>query len=316
MVRMRLQTIEYDVMKGIVLAGGSGTRLYPITKGVSKQLIPIFDKPMVYYPISVLMQAGIREILIISTPSDLPAFRRLLGDGSDFGVEFSYAEQPSPDGLAQAFIIGEEFIGDDCACLVLGDNIFHGSGFGEMLVEAVKAAEEEGKATVFGYRVSDPQRYGVAEFDADGNCLSIEEKPEHPKSNYAVTGLYFYPNSVVKIAKSIRPSARGELEITTVNQRFLEEGKLKVQTLGQGFAWLDTGTHDSLAEASIYIEAIEKRQGVKVACLEALAFGKGWIDAEKMRELAAPMLKNQYGQYLMKVVEESIGGGRCSHGEI
>lgn len=316
MVRMRLQTIEYDVMKGIVLAGGSGTRLYPITKGVSKQLIPIFDKPMVYYPISVLMQAGIREILIISTPSDLPAFRRLLGDGSDFGVEFSYAEQPSPDGLAQAFVIGEEFIGDDCACLVLGDNIFHGSGFGEMLVEAVKAAEEEGKATVFGYRVSDPQRYGVAEFDADGNCLSIEEKPEHPKSNYAVTGLYFYPNSVVEIAKSIRPSARGELEITTVNQRFLEEGKLKVQTLGQGFAWLDTGTHDSLAEASIYIEAIEKRQGVKVACLEALAFGKGWIDAEKMRELAAPMLKNQYGQYLMKVVEESIGGGRCSHGEI
>lgn len=316
MVRMRLQTIEYDVMKGIVLAGGSGTRLYPITKGVSKQLIPIFDKPMVYYPISVLMQAGIREILIISTPSDLPAFRRLLGDGSDFGVEFSYAEQPSPDGLAQAFIIGEEFIGDDCACLVLGDNIFHGSGFGEMLVEAVKASEEEGKATVFGYRVSDPQRYGVAEFDADGNCLSIEEKPEHPKSNYAVTGLYFYPNSVVEIAKSIRPSARGELEITTVNQRFLEEGKLKVQTLGQGFAWLDTGTHDSLAEASIYIEAIEKRQGVKVACLEALAFGKGWIDAEKMRELAAPMLKNQYGQYLMKVVEESIGGGRCSHGEI
>lgn len=316
MVRMRLQTIEYDVMKGIVLAGGSGTRLYPITKGVSKQLIPIFDKPMVYYPISVLMQAGIREILIISTPSDLPAFRRLLGDGSDFGVEFSYAEQPSPDGLAQAFIIGEEFIGDDCACLVLGDNIFHGSGFGEMLVEAVKAAEEEGKATVFGYRVSDPQRYGVAEFDADGNCLSIEEKPEHPKSNYAVTGLYFYPNSVVEIAKSIRPSARGELEITTVNQRFLEEGKLKVQTLGQGFAWLDTGTHDSLAEASIYIEAIEKRQGVKVACLEALAYGKGWIDAEKMRELAAPMLKNQYGQYLMKVVEESIGGGRCGHGEI
>lgn len=316
MVRMRLQTIEYDVMKGIVLAGGSGTRLYPITKGVSKQLIPIFDKPMVYYPISVLMQAGIREILIISTPSDLPAFRRLLGDGSDFGVEFSYAEQPSPDGLAQAFIISEEFIGDDCACLVLGDNIFHGSGFGEMLVEAVKAAEEEGKATVFGYRVSDPQRYGVAEFDADGNCLSIEEKPEHPKSNYAVTGLYFYPNSVVEIAKSIRPSARGELEITTVNQRFLEEGKLKVQTLGQGFAWLDTGTHDSLAEASIYIEAIEKRQGVKVACLEALAYGKGWIDAEKMRELAAPMLKNQYGQYLMKVVEESIGGGRCGHGEI
>ncbi len=316
MVRTRLQTIEYDVMKGIVLAGGSGTRLYPITKGVSKQLIPIFDKPMVYYPISVLMQAGIREILIISTPSDLPAFRRLLGDGSDFGVEFSYAEQPSPDGLAQAFIIGEEFIGDDCACLVLGDNIFHGSGFGEMLIEAVKAAEEEGKATVFGYRVSDPQRYGVAEFDADGNCLSIEEKPEHPKSNYAVTGLYFYPNSVVEIAKSIRPSARGELEITTVNQRFLEEGKLKVQTLGQGFAWLDTGTHDSLAEASIYIEAIEKRQGVKVACLEALAYGKGWIDAGKMRELAAPMLKNQYGQYLMKVVEESIGGGRCGHGEI
>ena len=303
-------------MKGIILAGGSGTRLYPLTMVTSKQLLPIYDKPMIYYPMSVLMNAGIRDILIISTPDDTPRFQALLGDGHQFGIHLSYEVQPSPDGLAQAFIIGEEFIGDDCACLVLGDNIFHGSGFGEMLVEAVKAAEEEGKATVFGYRVSDPQRYGVAEFDADGNCLSIEEKPEHPKSNYAVTGLYFYPNSVVEIAKSIRPSARGELEITTVNQRFLEEGKLKVQTLGQGFAWLDTGTHDSLAEASIYIEAIEKRQGVKVACLEALAFGKGWIDAEKMRELAAPMLKNQYGQYLMKVVEESIGGGRCSHGEI
>ncbi len=291
-------------MKGIVLAGGSGTRLYPITKGVSKQLIPIFDKPMVYYPISVLMQAGIRDILVISTPQDLPAFRRLLGDGSDYGVYFSYAEQPSPDGLAQAFIIGEEFIGDDCVCLVLGDNIFHGSGFGHLLHTAVKEAEEDAKATVFGYWVSDPERYGVAEFDDDGNCLSIEEKPEHPKSNYAVTGLYFYPNRVVDIAKSITPSARGELEITTVNQKFLESGDLKVQTLGRGFAWLDTGTHDSLAEASNYIEAIEKRQGLKIACLEGIAYRKGWITADKMREVAAPMLKNQYGQYLLKVIDE------------
>lgn len=291
-------------MKGIVLAGGSGTRLYPITKGVSKQLIPIFDKPMVYYPISVLMQAGIRDILVISTPQDLPGFRRLLGDGSDYGVKFSYAEQPSPDGLAQAFIIGREFIGDDCVCLVLGDNIFHGSGFGHMLHEAVRAAEEDGKATVFGYWVSDPERYGVAEFDDDGNCLSIEEKPERPKSNYAVTGLYFYPNRVVDIARNITPSARGELEITTVNQKFLESGDLKVQTLGRGFAWLDTGTHDSLAEASIYIEAIEKRQGLKIACLEGIAYRKGWIDERKMRELAEPMLKNQYGQYLLKVIDE------------
>ena len=291
-------------MKGIVLAGGSGTRLYPITKGVSKQLIPIFDKPMVYYPISVLMQAGIRDILVISTPQDLPGFRRLLGDGSDYGVKFSYAEQPSPDGLAQAFIIGREFIGNDCVCLVLGDNIFHGSGFGHMLHEAVRAAEEDGKATVFGYWVSDPERYGVAEFDDDGNCLSIEEKPEHPKSNYAVTGLYFYPNRVVDIARNITPSARGELEITTVNQKFLESGDLKVQTLGRGFAWLDTGTHDSLAEASIYIEAIEKRQGLKIACLEGIAYRKGWIDERKMRELAEPMLKNQYGQYLLKVIDE------------
>ncbi len=291
-------------MKGIVLAGGSGTRLYPITKGVSKQLIPIFDKPMVYYPISVLMQAGIRDILVISTPQDLPGFRRLLGDGSDYGVKFSYAEQPSPDGLAQAFIIGREFIGNDCVCLVLGDNIFHGSGFGHMLHEAVRAAEEDGKATVFGYWVSDPERYGVAEFDDDGNCLSIEEKPERPKSNYAVTGLYFYPNRVVDIARNITPSARGELEITTVNQKFLESGDLKVQTLGRGFAWLDTGTHDSLAEASIYIEAIEKRQGLKIACLEGIAYRKGWIDERKMRELAEPMLKNQYGQYLLKVIDE------------
>lgn len=291
-------------MKGIVLAGGSGTRLYPITKGVSKQLIPIFDKPMVYYPISVLMQAGIRDILVISTPQDLPGFRRLLGDGSDYGVKFSYAEQPSPDGLAQAFIIGREFIGNDCVCLVLGDNIFHGSGFGHMLHEAVRAAEEDGKATVFGYWVSDPERYGVAEFDDDGNCLSIEEKPERPKSNYAVTGLYFYPNRVVDIARNITPSARGELEITTVNQKFLESGALKVQTLGRGFAWLDTGTHDSLAEASIYIEAIEKRQGLKIACLEGIAYRKGWIDERKMRELAEPMLKNQYGQYLLKVIDE------------
>ena len=291
-------------MKGIVLAGGSGTRLYPITKGISKQLIPIFDKPMVYYPISVLMQAGIRDILIISTPQDLPGFRRLLGDGSDYGVRFSYAEQPSPDGLAQAFIIGEEFIGEDSACLVLGDNIFHGNGFGPMLHEAVRSAEEDGKATLFGYWVSDPERYGVAEFDDDGNCLSIEEKPARPKSNYAVTGLYFYPNEVVDIAKHIRPSARGELEITTVNQKFLEKGCLKVQTLGRGFAWLDTGTHDSLAEASVYIETIEKRQGLKIACLEGIAYRKGWITEEKMRALAEPMLKNQYGQYLLKVIEE------------
>ena len=286
------------------MAGGSGTRLYPITKGVSKQLLPIFDKPMIYYPISVLMLAGIREILIISTPHDLPGFRRLLGDGSDFGVQFEYAEQPSPDGLAQAFIIGEKFIGNDAACLILGDNIFHGNSFTVMLREAVRTAEQEGKATVFGYWVSDPERYGVAGFDKSGNCLSIEEKPLHPKSNYAVTGLYFYPNEVVEIAKHIKPSARGELEITTVNQKFLADGKLKVQTLGRGFAWLDTGTHDSLAEASTYIEVIEKRQGLKVACLEGIAFRKGWITAEKMRELAQPMLKNQYGQYLLKVIEE------------
>lgn len=291
-------------MKGIVLAGGSGTRLYPITKGVSKQLLPVFDKPMIYYPISVLMLAGIREILIISTPYDLPGFQRLLGDGSDFGVRFEYAEQPSPDGLAQAFIIGEKFIGNDCACLVLGDNIFQGNGFTALLKEAVRTAEEEGKATVFGYWVSDPERYGVAEFDPDSNCLSIEEKPEHPKSNYAVTGLYFYPNEVVEIAKNIKPSARGELEITTVNQHFLAAQQLKVQTLGRGFAWLDTGTHDSLAEASTYIEVIEKRQGLKVACLEGIAYRKGWISEEKMRQLAQPMLKNQYGQYLLKVIEE------------
>lgn len=291
-------------MKGIVLAGGSGTRLYPITKGVSKQLLPVFDKPMIYYPISVLMLAGIREILIISTPYDLPGFQRLLGDGSDFGVRFEYAEQPSPDGLAQAFIIGEKFIGNDCACLVLGDNIFQGNGFTALLKEAVRTAEEEGKATVFGYWVSDPERYGVAEFDPEGNCLSIEEKPEHPKSNYAVTGLYFYPNEVVEIAKNIKQSARGELEITTVNQHFLAAQQLKVQTLGRGFAWLDTGTHDSLAEASTYIEVIEKRQGLKVACLEGIAYRKGWISEEKMRQLAQPMLKNQYGQYLLKVIEE------------
>ena len=290
-------------MKGIVLAGGSGTRLYPITKGVSKQLLPIFDKPMVYYPISTLMLAGIRDIMIISTPYDLPGFRRLLGDGSDFGVRFTYAEQPSPDGLAQAFIIGEKFIGNDCACLVLGDNIFHGNGFTHLLQEAVRTAEEEGKATVFGYWVSDPERYGVAEFDKGGNCLSIEEKPEHPKSNYAVTGLYFYPNKVVDIAKHIKPSARGELEITTVNQTFLASGELKVQTLGRGFAWLDTGTHDSLAEASTYIEVIEKRQGLKVACLEGIALRQGWITPEKMRQ-AQPMLKNPYGQYLLKVIDE------------
>ncbi|HJA56872.1 MAG TPA: glucose-1-phosphate thymidylyltransferase RfbA [Candidatus Bacteroides intestinigallinarum] len=291
-------------MKGIVLAGGSGTRLYPITKGISKQLIPIFDKPMIYYPISVLMLAGIREILIISTPYDLPGFKRLLGDGSDYGVRFEYAEQPSPDGLAQAFIIGDEFIGNDSACLVLGDNIFHGNGFSALLKEAVRTAEEEQKATVFGYWVSDPERYGVAEFDGEGNCLSIEEKPVQPKSNYAVVGLYFYPNKVVDVAKNIKPSVRGELEITTVNQRFLEDSELKVQTLGRGFAWLDTGTHDSLSEASTFIEVIEKRQGLKVACLEGIAFRQGWIDGNKMREQAKPMLKNQYGQYLMKVVEE------------
>ena len=291
-------------MKGIVLAGGSGTRLYPITKGVSKQLLPIYDKPMVYYPISALMLAGIREILIISTPYDLPAFKRLLGDGSDFGVRFEYAEQPSPDGLAQAFIIGEKFIGNDSACLVLGDNIFHGSGFTTLLQNAVKDAEQNHKATVFGYWVSDPERYGVAEFDKEGNCLSIEEKPKQPKSNYAVVGLYFYPNKVVDVAKHIKPSARGELEITTVNQAFLKAGELKVQTLGRGFAWLDTGTHDSLAEASTFVEVIEKRQGLKIACLEGIAYRHGWITEEKMRENAEPMLKNQYGQYLLKVIEE------------
>lgn len=295
-------------MKGIVLAGGSGTRLYPITKGVSKQLIPIYDKPMIYYPISVLMLAGIREILIISTPYDLPSFKRLLGDGSDYGVKFEYAEQPSPDGLAQAFIIGEKFIGNDSVCLVLGDNIFQGPGFSKMLYEAVETAEKESKATVFGYWVNDPERYGVAEFDKEGNCLSIEEKPEKPKSNYAVVGLYFYPNKVVEVAKNIKPSPRGELEITTVNQQFLDDRQLKVQTLGRGFAWLDTGTHDSLSEASTYIEVLEKRQGLKVACLEGIAFRKGWIDADKMRELAKPMLKNQYGQYLLKVIDEIEGG--------
>ena len=291
-------------MKGIVLAGGSGTRLYPITKGISKQLMPIYDKPMVYYPISVLMLAGIRDILIISTPYDLPGFKRLLGDGSDYGVRFTYAEQPSPDGLAQAFTIGKDFIGDDSVCLVLGDNIFQGNGFTAKLKEAVRAAEEEKKATVFGYWVNDPERYGVAEFDKDGNCLSIEEKPEHPKSNYAVVGLYFYPNKVVDVASNIEPSTRGEYEITTVNQWFLRDNELKVQTLGRGFAWLDTGTHDSLSEASIYIEVLEKRQGLKVACLEAIAYRQGWIDEERMRELAKPMLKNQYGQYLLKVIDE------------
>lgn len=291
-------------MKGIVLAGGSGTRLYPITKGVSKQLLPIYDKPMVYYPISVLMLAGIKDILIISTPYDLPGFKRLLGDGSDYGVNFQYAEQPSPDGLAQAFIIGEEFIGNDSVCLVLGDNIFHGAGFSQLLRESVLTAEKVNKATVFGYWVNDPERYGVAEFDKDGNCLSIEEKPKEPKSNYAVVGLYFYPNKVVDVAKHIKPSARGELEITTVNQEFLKDGELKVQTLGRGFAWLDTGTHDSLTEATNYIETIEKRQGLKVACLEGIALRKGWITTDKMRELAKPMLKNQYGQYLMKMADE------------
>ena len=291
-------------MKGIVLAGGSGTRLYPITKGISKQLMPIYDKPMIYYPISVLMLAGIREILIISTPFDLPGFKRLLGDGSDYGVHFTYAEQPSPDGLAQAFTIGADFIGNDSVCLVLGDNIFQGSGFTKMLKEAVVVAEQEGNATIFGYWVNDPERYGVAEFDNAGNCLSIEEKPQNPKSNYAVVGLYFYPNEVVEVARNIQPSARGEYEITTVNQQFLESRKLKVQTLGRGFAWLDTGTHDSLSEASTYIEVLEKRQGLKVACLEGIAYRKGLIDEAKMRELAQPMLKNQYGQYLLKVIDE------------
>lgn len=291
-------------MKGIVLAGGSGTRLYPITKGISKQLIPIFDKPMIYYPISVLMLADIKDILIISTPTDLPAFKRLLGDGSDYGVRFEYAEQPYPGGLAQAFIIGEEFIGDDNACLVLGDNIFYGAGFTQLLRESVQNVERDGKSTVFGYYVNDPERYGVAEFDAEGNCLSIEEKPEHPKSNYAVVGLYFYPNSVVEIAKNIKPSARGELEITTVNQEYLKRGELKVQTLQRGFAWLDTGTHDSLSEASTFIEVIEKRQGQKVACLEEIAYKKGWITKEKLTEVAQPMIKNEYGKYLMRLAED------------
>lgn len=293
-----------NIMKGIVLAGGSGTRLYPITKGISKQLMPIYDKPMVYYPISVLMLAGIRDILIISTPHDLPGFKRLLGDGSDYGVSFTYAEQPSPDGLAQAFTIGEDFIGNDSACLVLGDNIFYGSYFTPMLKEAVRSAEEDGKATIFGYWVNDPERYGVAEFDKDGNCLSLEEKPKVPKSNYAVPGLYFYPNKVVDVAKNIKPSARGEYEITSVNQVFLADKELKVQTLGRGFAWLDTGTHDSLSEASTFVEVIEKRQGLKIACLEAIAYRRGWITEDRMRELALPMIKNQYGQYLLQVIEE------------
>ena len=292
-------------MKGLVLAGGSGSRLYPITKGVSKQLLPIYDKPMVYYPLSALLLAGIRDIMVISTPDDLPGFRRLLGDGSDYGVRITYAEQPSPDGLAQAFLSGADFIGDDSVCLVLGDNIFHGSGFTGLLREAVRTAEEDGKATVFGYRVEEPQRYGVAEFDAVGNCLSIEEKPAHPKSNYAVVGLYFYPNKVVDVAKGIKPSARGELEITSVNQSFLQSGELKVQTLQRGFAWLDTGTHDSLAEASIFVEVIEKRQGLKIACLEGIAYRNGWITAAKLRELAQPMLRNQYGQYLLKLTDET-----------
>lgn len=299
-------------MRGIVLAGGSGTRLYPITKGVSKQLIPIYDKPMVYYPISVLMLAGIRDILIISTPFDLPGFKRLLGDGSDYGVRFEYAEQPSPDGLAQAFTIGKDFIGNDCTCLVLGDNIFQGNGFTVKLREAVRAAEEDRMATVFGYWVDDPERYGVAEFDKDGKCISIEEKPEHPKSNYAVVGLYFYPNKVVDVASKIKPSARGEYEITTVNQWFLNDGELKVQTLGRGFAWLDTGTHDSLAEASTYIEVLEKRQGMKIACLEGIAYHQGWITEEHMREIAKPMLRNQYGQYLLKVIDEVKETGKAN----
>ena len=301
-------------MKGIVLAGGSGTRLYPITKGISKQLMPIYDKPMVYYPISVLMLAGIRDILLISTPHDLPGFKRLLGDGSDYGVRFEYAEQPSPDGLAQAFTIGKDFIGDDSACLVLGDNIFHGAGFTKMLKEAVRTAEEEKKATVFGYWVHDPERYGVAEFDKEGNCLSIEEKPTQPKSNYAVVGLYFYPNKVVDVAANIKPSARGEYEITTVNQEFLKDGELKVQTLGRGFAWLDTGTHDSLSEASTYVEVLEKRQGLKIACLEGIAYRLGWITEERMRELAQPMIKNQYGLYLLKVIDEIKETGKPNLG--
>ena len=299
-------------MKGIVLAGGSGTRLYPITKGVSKQMLPVYDKPMIYYPISVLMLAGIREILIISTPHDLPGFQRLLGDGSDYGVHFEYAEQPTPDGLAQAFIIGEQFVGNDSVCMILGDNLFYGAGFSGMLKEAVRTVEEENKATVFGYWVADPERYGVAEFDKEGNCLSIEEKPIAPKSNYAVVGLYFYPNKVVDVAKTIKPSARGELEITTVNQRFLEDGELKVQTLGRGFAWLDTGTHDSLSEASTYVEVLEKRQGLKVACLEGIAYRQGWITEERMRELAQPMIKNQYGQYLLKVINELKETGKAN----